>query len=153
MVIGPKNIDDEDLIMLLFDLSFEGNAKRWYFSLPLGSIDDYEIFEDTFKKIWSFNVKGVFNLEKIYHMKKKGNEYVREFIQTFNRIFRDILDHLKPLYSLIIYKLTKVVGWHITYQLKDKNPKKLAKAKEIVIEVEKNINAYKSICLNILGLR
>jgi len=52
-------------------------------------------------------------------------------------------DHLRPLDAIILNKFTKVVGGHLTYAFKDKKPKTLVKAKEIVMEVEQNLNISK----------
>jgi len=46
---------------------------------------------------------------------------------------------LKPYDANILHKFIKVVGGHVTYTLRDNKPSTLAKAKEIVIEVEENL--------------
>lgn len=131
------------MIMMLFSLSFEGHVREQYLSLPLCNIGEYEDFEYAFKKRWSSDVEGAFILEKFYHMKKKGKEDFRECTQMFDKIVRDILDHLKPLDAVILDKFTKAIGGHLIYKPKDKMPKTLAEANEIVIEVEHNLNASK----------
>lgn len=135
---SPRFIDDEDKIMMLFALSFEGQVREWYLSLSLGSIGDSDEFEDVFTKRWSFDAQGNFNIEKFYHI-SRGREGIKEFIQKFDKVVRDILDNLKPLYANILDKFIKVVGGHLTYELKDKKPNTLVEAKEIVMEVEKNL--------------
>jgi len=93
-------------------------------------------------KIWSSDVEGTFNIEKFYQI-TKGREDIREFIQKFDEIVSDIPYHLRPPDAIIFHKFTKVVGGHLTYQLKDKKPKILVEANKIVMEVEKNLNISK----------
>ena len=68
----------------------------------------------------------------------KGREGVREFIQKFDRVVKDIPDHLKPSKANILDKFIKVVGGHFPYVLRDKKPSTLVEAKEITMEVEEN---------------
>lgn len=68
---------------------------------------------------------------------------MREFIQKFDRVVKDILDHLKPSEANILDKFIKAVGGHFTFVLRDKKPSTLAEAKEIAMEVEENIRISK----------
>lgn len=112
--------------MMLFALTFEGNVREWYPSLPPTNIGDFDPFEDVFKKIWASYADGDFDLENFYYIGKKGNESIRKFIQMFDRIVKDTLDFLKPTDAQILDKFIKGVEGHLTYQLRDRKPKTLA---------------------------
>jgi len=43
-----KGIEDDDIILMLFDLSFKGKVRDWYLNFPPRSINDYEKFEGVF---------------------------------------------------------------------------------------------------------
>lgn len=86
-------------------------------------------------------------------MEKKGNAGIRELIKIFEKVFKDIPDHLEPTNAQILDNFIESVGGHLTYQLRDKKPKTLVEAKEIVIEVEQNLNVARIECLNLLGLK
>lgn len=131
-------IFDEDRLIMIFALSLEEQKRDWYLSLPLACIEDCDDFEDLFMKRWPCNVQGTFNIEKFYQV-TKGREDVREFIQNFDRVVKDMRDHLKPSEANILDKFIKAVGGHFTYVLRDKKPSTLAEAKEIAMEVEENI--------------
>lgn len=49
-MLSPRGIEDDDVIMMLFALSFEGKIREWYLSLLLGSIVEFDKFEDAFVK-------------------------------------------------------------------------------------------------------
>jgi len=93
-------------------------------------------------KRWSCNAQGTFSIEKFYQI-TKGREDVREFIQKFDRVVKDIRNHLKPFEANILDKFIKVVGGHLTYVLRDKKPSTLAEGKEIAMEVEANLRISK----------
>lgn len=78
--IGPWGIDDEGLVMMLFSLTLYGNVMELCLSFPPANIDEFDNFEDFFMKRWASDADGDFNLEMFYHMAKKENESVREFI-------------------------------------------------------------------------
>jgi len=88
-------IFDEDRLMMIFALSLEDQARDCYLSLPPACIQDSDEFEDLFMKRWSCNVQGTFNIKKFYQI-TKGREDFREFIQKFDRVVKDIPNHLKP---------------------------------------------------------
>lgn len=48
--ITLNGVLEEDVICRLFHYIFEGSTGSWYFSLPTGSIIDWDTFEDPFKK-------------------------------------------------------------------------------------------------------
>ena len=89
-------------------------------------------------KRWSCNAQGTFNIEKFYQI-TTGREGIREFIQKFDRVVRDIPDHLKPSDANILDKFFKAIGGHLTYALRDKKPSTLAEAKEMAMQVEENL--------------
>ena len=89
-------------------------------------------------KRWSCNAQGTFNIENFYQI-TKGREDVREFIQIFHRVVKDIPDNLKPSEANILDKFIKAVGGHFTYVLRDKKPSTQPEAKEMAMEVEENI--------------
>lgn len=118
--------------------SLEGQARDWYLILPPGCIKDSDEFKELFMKRWSCNAQGTFNIENFYQI-IKGREDVQEFIQKFDRVVKDILDHLKPSKANILDKFIKVMGGHLTYVLRHKKPSTLAEAKEKAMEVEENL--------------
>jgi len=95
-----------------------------------------------FMRRWSCDAQGTLNIEKFYQI-SRGREDIKEFIQKFDRIVRDIPNHLKPADASILDKFIKVVGGHLTYALSEKKPKTLVEAKEMVMEVEQNLRMSK----------
>ena len=93
-------------------------------------------------KRWSNNAQGTLNIEKFYQI-TKGREDMREFIQKFDTVLKDIFHHLKPSEAKILDKFINAVGGHFPYVLRDKKPSTLAEAKEIAMEVEENIRISK----------
>lgn len=140
--MSPRMIFDEGRLMMLFALSLEGQAREWYLSLPPACIEDSDQFEDMFMRRWSCNAQGTFNIQKFYQI-TRGREDIREFIQKFDRVVRDIPDHLKPPNANILDKFIKVVGGHLTYALRDKKPSTMVETKEIAMEVEESLQITK----------
>jgi hypothetical protein len=51
--LHPISDDVEDLVMKLFSATLYDASRRWYLSLPYGSIKTMDRLEETFLKIWS----------------------------------------------------------------------------------------------------
>lgn len=115
-------------LLMIFSLSLEGQVREWYLSLLQACIEYFDDFEYLFMKRWSCNAQGTFN------QITRGREDIWEFIQKFDRVVKDIHDHLKPLDANILKKFIKFMGVHLNYALRDKKPSTLVEAKEIAMD-------------------
>lgn len=127
--------------MMIFALTFEDDVRDWYVSLPQGSIANFDQFEDACKKRWASDLDGGMALDKFLQMAKTDKENVKEYIQRFGNLLREIPNRFKPSDVIILERFIKGARGHLTYDHRDKKPKNLTEAKETLIEIEQNMNA------------
>jgi len=48
LAINLNEVDEEDVIVILFPYTLIGSIGSWYFSLPANSITSWDIFEEIF---------------------------------------------------------------------------------------------------------
>jgi len=138
--VGSRHIEHEDIIMMLFTLSLDSDARDSNFSLPQGSITDWDTIHDTFKKRLATEVDGSMALDRFLSIAKTNKENVKEFTQRFDSLLREIHNRFKPSETIILDRYIKACRGHLTYVLKDKNPNTLANGKKIMVKVEQNVN-------------
>jgi hypothetical protein len=81
--LHPIADDAEDLVMKLFSATLYDAARRWYLSLPDGSIKTMDKLEELFLKRWSIKEDPNMLLTRLYGIAKRENESIREFHTRF----------------------------------------------------------------------
>jgi hypothetical protein len=69
--------------MKLFSATLYDAARRWYLSLPDGSIKTMDKLEEIFLKRWSIKENPNMLLTRLYGIAKRENESIREFHTRF----------------------------------------------------------------------
>jgi hypothetical protein len=139
----PIPNEHEDVVMKLFSISLEENARSWYNSLPEKSIKSWQAFHDAFMKIWVIRKDGRLMLTQFHEIKKKDNETIREFDQRFGKLVEQIPDDLKPRDGAILLQYTNAFDGKFGFMLRDKFPKTLEEAQEWAGKIEENMLASK----------
>jgi hypothetical protein len=135
-VVDDFDMEREDVVMRMFVQTLEGDAQEWCKSLPIGSIDEWDVFQDKFMEIWVNKQDITFLLKTFSIIKKKENEIIYElnthFSKAYNRT-RNTMRH-NAIGDLIFYldSYDGILGMF----LRNKNPQNLEEAQVVAIKSE-----------------
>jgi hypothetical protein len=143
----------EDLVMKLFSASLHGEARRWYDNLPAASITTMEQFEEVFLAKWTMEMENVQSLLKEFEgIKQKESEIVRAFGVRFQRLLYQIPQSHHPEGNCLVYLYTNGLQGHLSFLLNKKNPKTLAEAHNMAIQIEKSLSSIAMDTLSLMKL-
>jgi hypothetical protein len=76
--------------------SFSGDVKKWFCSLPVGSVVDSRQLTNLFLERWEEKKNPLQILAEYNALKRNTNESVQDFTIRFNKIYNSIPDDIKP---------------------------------------------------------
>jgi hypothetical protein len=120
--LHPISDDVEYLAMKLFSATLYDGARRWYNSLPDGSIKTMDKLEEVFLKRWSIKEDPNMLIIRFNNLMKWENETIRKFHNTFETLLQKIPVGHHPSPSFLLFIYTKDFTGQLGYLLKDKNP-------------------------------
>jgi hypothetical protein len=122
--------------MKLFFATLYDAARRWYLSLPDGSIKTIDRLEKIFLRKWSIKEDPNMLLTRLNSLAKHENESIQEFHTRFEALLQRIppSHHLKDDYLVHIY--TKYFSGQLGYLLRDKDPQSIQEAQELTTKIE-----------------
>jgi hypothetical protein len=149
----PVSYEAEDLVMKLFSASLHGEARRWYDNLPAASITSMELFEKVFLAKWTMKIEDMQSLLKeLEGIKQTESEVVRAFGVRFQRLLYQIPQSHRPEGNYLVYLYTNGLQGHLSFLLNKKNPKTLAEAHNMAIQIEKSLSLTKTNDMDTLSL-
>lgn len=80
-------VDDEDVSIRLFALSFQGQVKSWFKALPDVSISDLQQFIEFFLDRWVIRQNLFMIIEEYNQLKRLPGETVQQFYARFNQLY------------------------------------------------------------------
>jgi hypothetical protein len=90
------NVEHADVWMRLFVQSLDGEARKWFKSLPPNSIVDIDALDDTFLRHWGDKKDYLYYITEFGALKRKQGEYVSDFTKRFNKMYSKIPNEIKP---------------------------------------------------------
>jgi hypothetical protein len=139
--------------MKLFSASLHGEAKKWYDNLPDASINSMELFEEVFLAKWTMEMENVQSLWKeLEGIKQTESEVVRAFGVRFQRLLYQIPQSHRPEGNYLVYLYTNGLQGHLSFLLNKKNPKTLAEAHNMAVQIEKSLFMTKTDAMDTLSL-
>jgi hypothetical protein len=129
--------------MKLFSATLYDASRRWYLSLPDGSIKTMDRLEEAFLKRWSVKEDPNMLLTRLNNLAKYENESIQEFHTRFETLLQRIPTnhHLKDDYLVHVY--TRSFNGQLGYLLRDKNPQSIQEAQELATKIEGNLLSSK----------
>jgi hypothetical protein len=141
--LHPVSDDVEDLVMKLFSATLLDASRRWYHSLPDGSIKTMDKLEEAFLKRWSIKEDPNMLLTRLNSLWKHENETIREFHTRFETLLQKIPVSHHPTNNFLVYIYTKAFTGQLGYLLRDKNPQTIQEAQELATKIEGNLHSSK----------
>ena len=87
---------DADIWMRIFVHSLEGEARKWFIALPLGSIDGIEAPDEAFLKNWGNKKYVLYYITEFGSLKKEEGESIFDFSKRFNKMYNKSPLEIKP---------------------------------------------------------
>jgi hypothetical protein len=141
--LHPINDDVEDLVMKLFSATLYDASRRWYLSLPDGSIKTMDRLEEAFLKRWSIKKDPNMLLTPLNSLAKYENESIQEFHTRFETLLQRILASHHPKDDYLVHIYTRSFNGQLGYLLRDKNPQYIQEAQELATKIEGNLLSSK----------
>jgi len=85
--IDNEGLEHEDMYMIIFVQTFEGEVRTWFKGLPPNSIDTWDALEFSFLRKWGEKKDHLYYLTDFVSLKKKHNKSVPYFIKIFKNIY------------------------------------------------------------------
>jgi hypothetical protein len=83
--------------MRFFVQSLDGEARKWFRSLPLNSIVDIDALDDTVLRHWGDKKDYLYCITEFGALKRKQGESISDFNKRFNKLYSKIPDEIKPI--------------------------------------------------------
>jgi hypothetical protein len=141
--LHPISDDAEDLVMKLFSATLYDASRRWYLSLPDGSIKTMDRLEEAFLKRWSVKEDPNMLLTRLNNLAKYENESIREFHTRFETLLQRIPASHHPKDDYLVHVYTRSFNGQLGYLLRDKNPQSIQEAQELATKIEGNLLSSK----------
>ena len=129
--------------MRLFSQSFSGEVKKWFRTLPIGSIIKSQHFENIFLNKWE-EKKNLVQLLTQYNQLKRGNdEATKNFSDRFNKIYNSLPVQCKPLEEMAKLHYAEGFDDDFSLLLRERRSTTLEDMMNDAIEVEVTLMASK----------
>jgi hypothetical protein len=115
------------------------DAQIWFIALPENHIACYEGFSKLFKNIWTNNKYHGMLVDQFNQIKKKENDTMSEFDNSFGRLYNKILADFLPTTANVCFIYMDAFDGKFHFILKDNNPTTLVQSKDYNVEIEENI--------------
>jgi hypothetical protein len=128
-----------DVWMRIFIHSLEGEARKWFRALPLGSIDGIEALDSAFLRQWGDKKDFMYYMTEFGSLKRKEGQSVSNFSKIFNKMYNKIPTDINP--SEASAKITYASAFDLDFYLllRERRATTLAHMKDAAMEVESNI--------------
>jgi hypothetical protein len=139
------NVEHADVWMRLFVQSLNGEARKWFRSLPPNSIADIVALDDAFLKHWADKKEFLYYITEFGALRRKQGESIPDFTKRFNQMYGKIPEEIKP--SETSAKITFANAFDVEFSLllRERRTTTLSLMQDVSIEVESNILAARQI--------
>jgi hypothetical protein len=139
------NIEHSDVWMRVFVQSLDGEVRKWFRGLPVGSIADIDVLDETFLRQWGDKKYYLYYITEFGALKRKNSESVSYFTKIFNKMYNKIPTEIKPTETSA--KITFSNAFDVEFSLlpRERRSTTLSLMQEAIVEVEANILAAEKI--------
>jgi hypothetical protein len=127
--------------MRLFIQSLNGEARKWFRSLPPNSIDDIIALDDSFLKHWVEKKEFLYYITEFGALRRKQGESIPNFTKRFNQMYGKIPEEIKPSETSVKITFSNAFDAKSSLLLRERRTTTLSLMQDAAIEVESNILA------------
>jgi hypothetical protein len=135
------NIENEDVWMRVFVQSLDGEVRKWFRGLALGSIAGIEALDSAFLRQWGDRKDFMYYMTEFGSLKKMEGESISDFSKRFNKMYNKIPAEIKPSEASAKISYASAFGPDFYLLLREIRATTLAQMKYAAIEVESNVLA------------
>jgi hypothetical protein len=131
----------EDVWMIIFVHSLDGEARKWFRAFLPGSIYGIKSLDDAFLKNWGDRKDFLYYIIEFGSPKKGEGESVSDFSKRFNIMYNKIPTEIKPTKTSTNISYSSAFDPNLCLLLRERRATSLAHMQDATIEVESNILA------------
>jgi hypothetical protein len=136
-----QNIEHEDVWTRLFVQSMDGEARKWFRDLLVGSIARIEALDDVFLKQWGDWKDYLYYITEFGSLKRKEGESLIDFTKHFNKVYQKVPVEVKRPETTTMITFANAFDAKFSLWLRAVKPQSLLAMQEAAIEEESNILA------------
>ena len=129
--------------MRFFVQSLDGEARKWFRSLPLNSIVDIDALDDTFLRHWVDKKDYLYYITEFGALKMKQGESLSYSTKRLNKMYSKIPEEIKPTETSAKNTFDNSFDAEFSLLLRERRYVTLILMQEAAIEVKSNILATK----------
>jgi hypothetical protein len=127
--------------MRFFVQSLDGEARKWFRGLTLGSIVGIEALDDSFPRHWGYKNDFLYYITEFVSLKGKEGESVLDFSKIFNKMYNKILTKINPKETSANITYASAFDPKFCLLLRERRDTSLAHMQDASLEIESNILA------------
>jgi len=135
------NIEHEYVWMRVFIQSLDGDVRKWFRGLALGSIAGIEALDSVFLRQWGDRKDFMYYMTEFGSLNKVEGESVSDFSKRFNKMYNKIPAEVKPSEASAQISYAGAFDPDFCLLLRERRATSLAQMQDESIEVESNILA------------
>jgi len=127
--------------MRVFVQSLDGEVRKWFRGLTLGSIVGIEALYDVFLRQWGDKKYFMYYITNFGSLKRKEGEYFSYFSKRFNKMYNKIPVEIKPTEAFAKITYASAFDPDFCLLLRERRATSLAHMQYASLEVESNVLA------------
>jgi hypothetical protein len=135
------NIDYEDVWMMLFVQSLDGELGKWFWDLPPAFITDIDALDEAFINQWGDRRDYLHYITEFGALKRNNGESISDFTKRFNNMYGRIPYDIKPTKSSTKITYANAFDAKFPLLLRERRSTTSFSMQEAAIEVDSNILA------------
>jgi len=132
------NIENEDVWMRFFVQSLDGEVRKWFRGLTLGSIDGIESLDDVFLRKLGDKKDFMYYITDFGSLKRQGG-YVSNFSKIFNKMYNKIHAEINPTEASTKITYASAFDPNFCLLLKERRDTSRTHMQDASLEVESNV--------------
>jgi hypothetical protein len=125
--------------MRIFVHVLEGEARKWFRALPLGSIDGIEALDNAFLRQWGHKKDFMYYMIEFGSLKRKEGDFVSDFSKRFNKMYNKIPTEKNPSEASAKITYSSSFDPNFCLLLRERRATTLTHMQNATVEVESNI--------------
>jgi len=141
LAMNHNGVAHEDVVIRLFPYTFQGSAGSWYFSLPVGSIRNWDTFHEVFLAKFGDDRTIASLINDISNLKANSDERIKDFNSRFNKLLNKIRVASKHIVDVQIEWYISSLPSNIAIFIDRANRDTLVKNMKETLSIERRIIA------------
>jgi hypothetical protein len=133
------NIENENVWMRVFVQRLDGEFRKWFRGLTLGSIARIEALDKAFLRQWGDKKDFMYYMIEFGYLKKKDGDSISDFSKRFNKMYNKIPAEINPTEASVKISYANAFDPDLCFLLRERRAISLARMQDAAVEVESNV--------------